>query len=78
MHSISCSFNDVPISLTDERWRDIVENHDDMASYYDKVLQTVEDADYVIRGYEGAFIALQEFKKMKYLAKEEIVWRKKS
>ena len=68
MHNISYSLNDVPIRLTDERWRHIVENHDDMAGYYDKVLQTVEDADYVIKGYEGAFIALQEVKKMKYLA----------
>lgn len=68
MSNITYSVNNIPIRLTDERWMHIVENHDDMAGYYDTVLQTVEDADYVIKGYKGAFIALQEIKKMKYLA----------
>ena len=36
----------VPIRLTDERWYHIVENHDDLAGYYDEVLLTVEDPDY--------------------------------
>jgi len=36
--------------------------------YYDAVLQTVEDADYVIKGYGEALIALQEIKRNKFLA----------
>lgn len=68
MPDIALSVNNVPIRLTDERWKHIVENHDDIAGYYDTVLKTVEDADYIIKGYKGAFIALQEVNKMKHLA----------
>jgi hypothetical protein len=68
MPDIALSVNNVPIRLTDERWKHIVENHDDIAGYYDTVLKTVEDADYIIKGYKSAFIALQEVNKMKYLA----------
>jgi hypothetical protein len=37
----------------DERWHHIVENHDDLAGYYDDVLITVEDPDFILRGYGG-------------------------
>ncbi|MDW7679396.1 MAG: hypothetical protein SCK70_02460 [bacterium] len=66
--NIAYSLNNIPIRLTDERWRHIVENHEDIAGYYDAVLQTVEDADYVIKGYGEALIALQEIKRNKFLA----------
>ena len=39
---IAFSKNSVPIRLTPERWMHIVENHDDVAGYYDDVLGTVE------------------------------------
>ncbi|MEW6614040.1 MAG: hypothetical protein AB1401_00995 [Thermodesulfobacteriota bacterium] len=68
MADIALSINNVPIRLTDERWKHIVENHDDIAGYYDTVLRAVEEADYIIKGYGGAFIALQEIDKMKFLA----------
>ena len=29
----------VPVRLTEERWFHIVENHDDLAGYYDQVLE---------------------------------------
>ena len=29
----------------------IVENHDDLAGYYDEVLLAVEDPDFILRGY---------------------------
>jgi hypothetical protein len=35
------SVNHVPVRLTDERWRHIVGNHNDLASYYFEVLETV-------------------------------------
>lgn len=47
----------VPIRLTDERWYHIVENHDDLAGYYDQVLETVENPDYILSGGGGALIA---------------------
>lgn len=67
MPDIALSVNNIPIRLTDERWRHIVENHDDMAGYFDTVLKTVEDPDYIIKGYGGALIALHEVNRKKYL-----------
>ena len=61
------SVNDVPIRLTDERWVHIIENHDDMAGYYDEVLNIVESPDCVIKGYGNALIALKKLQ-MKFLA----------
>ena len=66
---IAKSINDVPIRLTNERWIHIIENHDDLAGYYDEILLLIENPDYVINGYEGALIALKEQEtKNKFLA----------
>lgn len=62
------SVNGVPIRLSHERWTHIVENHNDLAGYYDQVLATVEKPDLVVRGYGGALIALKGVAKGKYLA----------
>ncbi len=62
------SKNDIPIRLTVERWLHIVETHDDLAGYYDNVLDAVEDPDYIIKGYQEAIIALKEIKNKKFLA----------
>jgi hypothetical protein len=51
----------VRIRLTDERRFHIVENHDDLAGYYDEVLGTVEDPDLILHGYGGARIAVKAF-----------------
>ena len=61
------SVNGVPIRLTDERWIHIIENHDDMAGYYDEVLTIIESPDFVIKGYGEALIALKQFE-IKFLA----------
>jgi hypothetical protein len=62
------SKNGVPIRLTEERWLHIVENHDDLAGYYDDILNCVEDPDYIIKGYRGALIALKKVDERKFLA----------
>ncbi len=62
------STNKVPIRLTSERWLHIVENHDDMAGYYDDVLQTIESPDFIIKGYRDALIALRRTGKNKFLS----------
>lgn len=62
------SRNNVPIRLTEERWHHIVENHDDLAGYYDEVLSTIEDPDYLIQGYGEAITALKEIEKGRFLA----------
>ena len=57
----------VPIRLTDERWFHIVENHDDLAGYYDQVLETVEDPDFILQGSGRALIAARALGRRKYL-----------
>jgi hypothetical protein len=46
---VAFSKNGVPIRLTDERWFHIVENHDDVAGYYDEVLETIEDPEIILQ-----------------------------
>jgi len=58
----------VPIRLTEERWLHIVENHDDLAGYYDEVLDTIENPDWILQGYGGARIAVKGVARRKYLA----------
>ena len=65
---IAISKNSVPIRLTEERWFHIIENHDDLAGHYDNVLQTIEDPDYIIKGYKRALIGLKRISKNKFLA----------
>jgi hypothetical protein len=65
---VAFSRNGVPIRLADERWFHIVENHDDLAGYYDEVLETIEDPDFVLRGHGGALIAVKVLGRRKYLA----------
>ena len=65
---IAYSKNGVPIRLTDERWVHIVENHDDVAGRYEDVLAALEMPDYVIKGYEGALIALRHTTEEKFFA----------
>ncbi|MBI4489009.1 MAG: hypothetical protein HY694_07970 [Deltaproteobacteria bacterium] len=62
------SRNGVPIRLTEERWFHIVESHDDLAGHYDDVLDTVENPDFILRGYGGALIALKGVARKTYLA----------
>ena len=65
---IGKSINNIPIRLTDERWIHIVENHDDMAGYYDEIPGVIENPDYVIKGYKKALIALKQKEESKFLA----------
>ena len=62
------SVNGVPIRLTDERWIHIIENHNDLAGYYDEVLSVIESPDYIVEGYGGTFVALRQVKTDKFLA----------
>ena len=62
------SINNIPIRLTSERWVHIIENHDDLAGYYDIILGTVEDPDFIIEGYQNALIAIKEISGRKFLA----------
>jgi hypothetical protein len=65
--NIAYSVNDVPIRLTAERWYHIVENHDDVAGHYDTVLDTIENPDFILRGYSGSLIAIRGAGRDRYL-----------
>jgi hypothetical protein len=58
----------IPIRLTEERWVHIVENHDDLAGYYDDVLEVVEQPDLIVRSYGNALIAVRSYGHRRYLA----------
>jgi hypothetical protein len=62
------SINNVPIRLTSERWFYIVENHDDVAGYYDDVLQAVENPELILPGHRGSLIAVRNYGHQRYLA----------
>lgn len=64
---VAYSVQGVPIRLTSERWFHIVENHDDLAGYYDDVIQVVEDPDLIIPGYHGSLIAIRGYGRDRYL-----------
>jgi hypothetical protein len=67
MMDVAVSIEGVPIRLTHERWFHIVENHDDVAGYYDDILETVENPDLVLRGYRGTLIAVRHYGRRRYL-----------
>ncbi|NOR52975.1 MAG: hypothetical protein GQ536_02660 [Candidatus Aminicenantes bacterium] len=64
---IAYSVNGVPIRLTYERWFHITENHDDLASYYFEVLETVESPDFIMRGNKDSLKATKNMGKDKWL-----------
>lgn len=64
---IAYSVNNIPIRLTAERWYHIVENHDDMAGHYDDTLLTIENPDFMMRGYGGSLIAARGAGRKGYL-----------
>jgi len=64
---IAHSRNGVPIRLTAERWQHIVENHNEVAGYYDDVLRAIESPDVVGKGYRGALIAYKGYGRHRYL-----------
>lgn len=61
------SVNNVPVRLTYERWYHIIENHDDLASYFHDVLETVENPEFVMQGNQGTLKAARNIGKRKWL-----------
>ena len=54
---IAYSVNGVPVRLNYERWFHIIENHDDLASYYFEVLEAIENPEFVMKGNRGSLKA---------------------
>jgi hypothetical protein len=64
---VARSVNGVPIRLSYERWYHIVENHDDLASTFHEVLDTIEEPEIVVRGSHGALKAGRSMGRKKWL-----------
>jgi hypothetical protein len=61
------SVNGMSIRLTAERWFHITENHDEVAGYYDAVLDTIADPDLIVPGYNGSLVAIRGYGRRRYL-----------
>ena len=61
------SLNDIPVRLTEERWRHIVDAHPYMTRYYEQMLDAVDDPEYIILGHKGSLIAVVGLQKNKIL-----------
>jgi len=64
---VAYSVNGVPIRLTYERWYHIVENHDELASYFHEVLDTIGKPELIVRGNKGALKAARNIGRRKWL-----------
>jgi len=67
MDAFAYSVNGIPIRLSHERWYHVVESHDDLASHFDEVLDTIESPDLVLRGSSGALKAARNVGRGKWL-----------
>ncbi len=88
MIGIAISKNGIPIRLTEERWFHIVENHDELAGLSDEVLLTVEDPDFIVKGWSDELLAVRKIndgftitafitKKVDKVLRRGVVWQKK-
>ena len=61
------SINNIPIRLTEERWKHISQNHDDMIGYYTDVLETVQDPEFILLSYNKSLCAIRHYSRNKHL-----------
>jgi hypothetical protein len=61
------SRNGIPIRLPDELWIHLTEGHCEMAGYYSKVLESVEDPDAIYEGSSGELLAVKKMQSGKYI-----------
>lgn len=67
MQRVAISVNGIPIRLTEERWRHIVNNHDDLAGYDDDCLEVIERPDFVLAGRKGSLKAAKGYGRKGFL-----------
>ena len=67
MTDVAWSIDGIPIRLTVERWFHIVENHEDLAGYYDDVLDTIANPELILAGHRGSLIAVRNYGHRRYL-----------
>jgi len=62
------SVNGIPIRLTEERWRHIVNKHIDLLNYQQDILAVVENPEAIYRGRRSALIAIRGYGRRGFLA----------
>jgi len=67
------SHNQVPVRLTDERWKHIVLRHPEMDEQRERVLETLGKPDIIQRGDFGELLALRFFKQTPLTSKFLVV-----
>lgn len=70
---ISYSKAAVPIRLTDERWKHIIERHPELRGEIEKVIKTISNPDFVQEGDGGELLAVKFYKKTSLTSKYVIV-----
>ncbi len=67
------SRNDVPIRLTQERWKHIVRRHPEMDNQRQRVLETVGEPDMVQQGDFGELLAIRFYSETPLTSKHLVV-----
>ncbi len=69
------SIDGVPIRLTDERWEHILFKHPLLSGYYQRILQTIENPTFILRGNNRSKIAVNNYGRKLWL---HVVYREVS
>jgi len=67
------SKNGVSIRLTHMQWAHIVDSHDYMAGNMDMVIESLEDPDYIVRGWTDELVALKHYERTSISEKYMVV-----
>lgn len=60
---VAISKNAISIRLTHKQWAHIVDSHDYMAGNMDLVIESIEDPDYIVRGWTDELMALKHYER---------------
>ena len=70
---VAQSKNNIPIRLTYKQWAHVVDSHDYMAGNMDMVMESVENPDYIVRGWTDELIALKHYERTSISEKYMVV-----
>ncbi len=55
------SKNNVPVRITDERLKHINNNHPEMVTEINKIVETIKNPDYILKGDFGELLAIKYY-----------------
>ena len=67
------SHGNVPVRLTDERWRHIIQRHPEMEDQGERVLETVAEPDLIQQGDFGELLAVRFYASTRLTSKYLVV-----